>query len=91
MLNYLKLFFYSIFYLMIINSIVIAAYPSKPIRLLVGFSAGGSADNSARIISAKISESLKGRIIVENRGGAGGVVAASIVANSAPDVYLVMV
>jgi len=90
MLNYLKLFFYSIFYFMIINSIVIAAYPSKPIRLLVGFSAGGSADNSARIISAKISESLKGRIIVENRGGAGGVVAASIVANSASDGYTLL-
>jgi tripartite-type tricarboxylate transporter receptor subunit TctC len=62
-------------------------YPHKPIRLLVGFSAGGSADLSARTIAKKLGEALGTTIVIENRGGAGGSVAAQIVASARPDGY----
>src|SRR5258708_4855325 len=50
-------------------------YPNRPIRLLVGFTPGGAADVSARVISRKMSESLGVNIVVENRPGAGGNIA----------------
>jgi tripartite-type tricarboxylate transporter receptor subunit TctC len=62
-------------------------YPSRPIRLLVGFTPGGAADVSARVISRKMSESLGVNIVVENRSGAGGNIAAAIVATANPDGY----
>jgi tripartite-type tricarboxylate transporter receptor subunit TctC len=65
-------------------------YPAKPIRLLVGFSAGGSADGSARSIAARMSEALGATIVIENRGGAGGSVAAQIVARAPADGYTLM-
>ena len=51
-------------------------YPAKPIRLLVGFVAGGSADGSARVVAARMGQILGTNFVVENRGGAAGVVAA---------------
>ena len=65
-------------------------YPSKPIRLLVGFTAGGSADASARAIANRMSQALKTTIVVENRGGAGGSVAAQIASHAAPDGYTLL-
>ena len=65
-------------------------YPVKPIRLLVGFVAGGSADGSARVIATRMGQVLGTTIIVENRGGAGGSVAAQIVAKAAPDGYTLL-
>jgi tripartite-type tricarboxylate transporter receptor subunit TctC len=62
-----------------------AAYPSKPIRLLVPYGAGGVADITARIVSQKVAASLGQAIVVENRPGAGSVVAASTVARAEPD------
>ncbi|MCX7138064.1 MAG: tripartite tricarboxylate transporter substrate-binding protein, partial [Proteobacteria bacterium] len=62
-------------------------YPTRPIRLLVGFTPGGAADVSARVIARKMSESLGVNIVVENRAGAGGNIAAEIVAKGNPDGY----
>jgi len=65
-------------------------YPVKPIRLLVGFTAGGSADASARSIATRMSEALGATIVVENRGGAGGSIAAQIVARAPADGYTLL-
>jgi tripartite-type tricarboxylate transporter receptor subunit TctC len=65
-------------------------YPVKPIRLLVGFSAGGSADGSARSIATRMSEALGATFVIENRGGAGGSVAAQIVAKAPADGYTLL-
>jgi tripartite-type tricarboxylate transporter receptor subunit TctC len=65
-------------------------YPRKPIRLVVGFPAGGSADASARPIAARMGEALATTVVVENRGGAAGSVAAQIVARAAADGYTLL-
>lgn len=62
-------------------------FPTKPIRLLVGFTPGGAADTSARAISRKMGEAMRTTIVVENRSGAGGNIAAEIVSNAASDGY----
>ena len=62
-------------------------YPVKPIRIVVPFGAGGVADLTARIIAQKMSEGLGQSVVVDNRPGAGGVVAADVVAKSEPDGY----
>jgi len=67
-----------------------AGYPEKPVRLLVGFSAGGSADVSARAIAKKLGELLGTTIVIDNRGGAGGSVAAQLVAVARPDGYTLL-
>ncbi len=65
-------------------------YPHKPIRLIVGFSAGGSADIGARTVAKKLGESLRTSIVIDNRGGAGGSVAAQLVAAARPDGYTLL-
>ena len=62
-------------------------FPSKPVRMLVGYSAGGGADALARLVGAKMSEALGQQVLVENRPGAGATLAADALAKSAPDGY----
>ncbi len=66
-------------------------YPSKPITFLVAFAAGGVADGIGRLIAQSLGENLKQTVVVENRGGAGGNLAARQVANAAPDGYTILV
>lgn len=65
-------------------------FPSRPIRLLVGFAAGGSADTVARIMAPVLSRELKQNIIIDNRPGAGGDIASGVLLASAPDGYTIM-
>jgi tripartite-type tricarboxylate transporter receptor subunit TctC len=68
-----------------------ADYPSRPIRLIVGFGPGGLADITMRIVGEKLSERLGQRVIIDNRPGAGGVVAAQAAASAPPDGYTLIV
>lgn len=61
------------------------SYPSKPIRLIVAFSPGGSLDTTARLIAQKLTESTGQPVVVDNRVGAGGITGSDLVAKSAPD------
>ena len=63
------------------------AYPTKPIRLIVAFPAGGSTDIIARLVGQRLSEALGHQVIIDNRGGAGGTVGTEIAARAAPDGY----
>ncbi|CAM3724974.1 tripartite tricarboxylate transporter substrate binding protein [Polaromonas hydrogenivorans] len=65
-------------------------YPSKPVKLVVGFPPGGSNDIVARIITPALSEILGAQVIVDNRAGASGILAAGQVAKSVPDGYTLM-
>lgn len=66
-------------------------YPSRPIKLLVGAPAGGTTDTIARAIAEPMAAALKQPVLVENRGGAGGNLAADAVAKSSPDGYTLLV
>ena len=64
------------------------AYPSRPVRIIVGYSAGSASDIVARLIAQWLSERLGQQFVVENRTGAGGNIAAEAVVRSAPDGYM---
>ncbi len=65
-------------------------YPGRPITLLVGFAPGGGTDTVARVVQKKLGEYLGQTIVVENRAGAGGIIAADLVSKAAPDGYTIL-
>ena len=68
-----------------------AAYPSKPVRVILPFPPGGSVDTVARLVMPRLSESLGQQFVIENRSGASGNIGAEYVARAAPDGYTLMV
>ncbi len=64
-------------------------FPSRPVTISVGFAPGGGTDTSARIVAKKLTENLGQSVVVENRAGAGGNIAAQHIANVAPDGYYI--
>ena len=67
-----------------------APFPSKPITMVVGFAPGGGTDTAARIIAKKLTENIGQNVIVENKSGAGGNIAANQVSKAAPDGYTII-
>jgi tripartite-type tricarboxylate transporter receptor subunit TctC len=72
-------------------SAVAQDYPTKPVRLIVPFPPGGSNDVVGRMIALQLSDRLGKQVVVDNRGGAGGVLGTEIAANSMPDGYTLLV
>ena len=66
------------------------AYPARPVRVVVGFSAGGATDLSARFVAQKLSETIGQPVVVENRPGAGSTLASEMVARSTADGYTLL-
>ncbi|CAG9184924.1 tripartite tricarboxylate transporter substrate binding protein [Cupriavidus pampae] len=71
-------------------ALAMAAFPDKPIRMVVPYSAGGGADNTARIVAQKMGELLNTTIVIDNKPGAGGVIGADVVAKAPADGYTVL-
>ena len=66
------------------------AYPTKPVRVIVPYSAGGGADTLARTIFGKVSEKLGQQFVIDNRPGGGATIGAAVVAKAAPDGYTIL-
>jgi len=73
-----------------LSSLATAAYPDKPVRLIIPFSAGGATDVLARALANSFEKTLGANIIVDNRGGAGGTLGAGVAARTPPDGYTLM-
>src|SRR5687767_3400300 len=63
------------------------SYPIKPVRFIVPFVPGGSADFFGRVIAPELSEAIGQQVVVDNRGGAAGIVGAELASKAAPDGY----
>jgi tripartite-type tricarboxylate transporter receptor subunit TctC len=72
------------------NAAAADAYPTKPIRMIVGFAPGGGTDSTARAITPKLSERMGQQVIVDNRPGAAGNIATEIITKSPPDGYTIL-
>ena len=72
------------------NSAMAQQYPARSIRLVLGFAPGGASDTMARALATKLSEGLGQSVVIDNRPGAGGNIAAEIVAKSNPDGYTML-
>jgi len=77
--------------LLSLSTVAQTAYPNKPVKLMVGAGAGGGTDIIARMLAEKMTESLKGTFIVENKPGASNTIAADLTAKAAPDGHTLLV
>ena len=77
--------------LLVTATSALAAFPDRPIKIVVPFTPGGAVDVVARIIAPKLGDLLGQPVVIENRGGAGGMVGAAAVAKSPPDGYTLLV
>jgi tripartite-type tricarboxylate transporter receptor subunit TctC len=78
---------------LVVTSASLAAadeYPSRPIRLIVPYAAGGGADTVARIVAKRVGETIGQPIVIENRGGAGSIIGTDMVAKAEPDGYTLL-
>ena len=66
-------------------------YPAKPVRVIVPFAPGGGSDITARQVSTKLAEALGQQFVVDNRGGAGGIIGMELTAKAVPDGYTIMI
>ena len=73
-----------------VSTVLAQSYPAKPIRMMIGFPPGGGTDIIGRIVAQKLGDALGQQIIVDNRGGASGQLAAELVSKAAPDGYTIM-
>jgi tripartite-type tricarboxylate transporter receptor subunit TctC len=80
-----------LFFALVLPTVALAqTFPSKPIRMIVPFPAGGTTDIVARLIAQRMTESMGQAVTVDNRGGAGGQIGADLMAKSAPDGYTIL-
>jgi tripartite-type tricarboxylate transporter receptor subunit TctC len=76
--------------LLAVPVVAASAYPSKPIRIVMTYPAGGSTDLVARLLANSLTEILGQQIVIDNRGGAGGIIGTEIAARAAPDGYTLL-
>jgi tripartite-type tricarboxylate transporter receptor subunit TctC len=77
--------------LLIATGTVAQSYPDRPVRLIAAQSAGSSLDTITRIVTPKLSEILGQQVVIDNRGGAGGIIGVELAARAAPDGYTLLV
>ena len=77
--------------LLLLTATAASAFPDRPIKIVVPFTAGGAVDVVARILAPKLGDLLGQPVIIENRGGAGGMVGAAAVAKAPADGYALLV
>ncbi|MBI2960439.1 MAG: tripartite tricarboxylate transporter substrate binding protein [Betaproteobacteria bacterium] len=75
---------------LVAGNVAAQSYPSRPLRIIVPFAAGGPMDTTARLISSKMASALNQPVIVENRGGAGGHIALDALSKAPPDGYTIL-
>ena len=67
------------------------SYPSRPVRVIVGWPPGGAGDLTGRVMGQKLAEQLGQQVLIDNRGGASGAIGAELASKSAPDGYTLLV